>query len=61
MIFVGDEPGSVAHWCYNPNTKRVHISRDVVIDEEGTWDGSGDQAEGSDTEFVIEGQVDDFQ
>jgi hypothetical protein len=55
MIFVGDEPGSVAHWCYNPNTKRVHISRDVVIDEEGTWDGSGDQAEGSDTEFVIEG------
>jgi hypothetical protein len=60
MIFVGYEPGSAAYRCYNPSTKRVHISRDVVFDEEGTWDWSGDQTEGSDTKFVIEGQTDDF-
>jgi hypothetical protein len=60
MIFVGYEPGSTGYRCYNPSTKCVHISRDVVFDEEGTWDWSGDQTEGSDTKFVIEGQTNDF-
>jgi hypothetical protein len=34
MIFVGYESGSAAYKCYNPVTKRVHISMDVVFDEE---------------------------
>jgi hypothetical protein len=34
MIFVGYEAGSMAYRAYNPTTKRIHISRDVVFDEE---------------------------
>jgi hypothetical protein len=60
LIFVGYEPGFAAYRCYNPSTKHVHISRDVVFDEEGTWDWLGDQAEGLDVDFVIEGQSDDM-
>jgi hypothetical protein len=44
MIFVGYEPGSAAYRCYNPVTKSVHISRDVIFDEEAMWKWSGDQA-----------------
>jgi transposase InsO family protein len=38
MIFVGYEPGSKAYRVYDPVTRRVHISRDVVFDEEARWD-----------------------
>jgi hypothetical protein len=38
MVFMGYEPGSAAYICYDPITKKVHVSRDVVFDEEGTWD-----------------------
>jgi hypothetical protein len=41
MIFVGYEPGFAAYRCYNLVTKRVHISRDVIFDEEAAWDWSG--------------------
>jgi hypothetical protein len=44
MIFVGYELGSTACRCYNPVTKRVHISRDVIFDEEATWNSSGVQS-----------------
>jgi hypothetical protein len=44
MIFVGYELGSAAYRCYNPVTKRVHISRDVILDEEATWNSSGVQS-----------------
>jgi hypothetical protein len=33
MIFFGYEPSSAAYRCYNPNTKSVHISSDVIFDE----------------------------
>jgi hypothetical protein len=33
MIFVGYEPGSAAYRCYDPTTKRVHVTRDVIFDE----------------------------
>jgi transposase InsO family protein len=34
MIFVGYEASSMAYRAYDPATKRVHITRDVVFDEE---------------------------
>jgi hypothetical protein len=34
MIFVGYEPGSAAYRVYDPATRRVHISRDVIFDEQ---------------------------
>jgi hypothetical protein len=44
MIFMGYGPGSAAYRCYDPNTKSVHISRDVIFDEEVVWDWTADQA-----------------
>jgi hypothetical protein len=34
MIFVGYEAGSMAYRTYDPSTKRIHITRDVVFDKE---------------------------
>jgi hypothetical protein len=34
IIFVGYELGSAAYRCYDLVTKRIHISRDVVFDED---------------------------
>jgi hypothetical protein len=52
MIFVGYEKGSKAFRAYDPITKRVTITRDVIFDEVAQWDWStgseasdgGDQA-----------------
>jgi hypothetical protein len=44
IIFVGYEPGFAAYRCYDPSTKRVHISRNVIFDEDARWDWTGDQA-----------------
>jgi hypothetical protein len=34
MIFVRYEPGSAAYRCYDPKTRSVHVSRDVIFDEQ---------------------------
>jgi hypothetical protein len=42
MIFVGYKSGSKAYRAYNPIMKHVHVTRDVVFDEQDQWDwGSG--------------------
>jgi hypothetical protein len=51
MIFVRYEPGSAAYRCYDPMTKRIHIRRDVVFDEDAMWEWTGNQA--SEMEFDI--------
>jgi hypothetical protein len=61
MIFVGYEPGSAAYRCYDPHTKRVHISRDVVFDEDASWDWTDNQTEMTNSEFSVEGYPEDFQ
>jgi hypothetical protein len=38
MIFVGYERGTKAYKAYDPITRRVTISRDVIFDEEAIWD-----------------------
>jgi transposase InsO family protein len=38
VIFIGYEPGSKAYHTYDPATQRVHVSRDVVFEEEAKWD-----------------------
>jgi hypothetical protein len=40
MIFVGYECRSKAYRAYDPATKRVHVTRDVVFDESTQWDWS---------------------
>ena len=58
MIFVGYENGSKAYRAYDPITKRVHVTRDVVFDEQAQWDWGtgGDDGEpgGGDDVFTVE-------
>jgi hypothetical protein len=56
MIFVGYESGSVAYICYDPNTQRVHISRDVIFEEEASWDWGE-----VDRDFTVTEYNEDFQ
>ena len=36
-IFVGYEPGSKAYRVYDPVTRHVHVSRDLVFEEAMQW------------------------
>jgi hypothetical protein len=38
MIFVGYGSGSKAYRAYDHIMKRVHVTRDVVFDEQAEWD-----------------------
>ncbi|CAA0806954.1 Uncharacterized mitochondrial protein AtMg00300 [Striga hermonthica] len=38
MVFVGYEDGAKPYRVYNPSTKRLHITRDVIFEEERQWD-----------------------
>ena len=40
MIFVGYQPGTKGYRAYDPETKRVSITRDAVFDENARWDWS---------------------
>jgi hypothetical protein len=57
MIFVGYESGSAAYRCYDPNTKCVHISRDVIFDEKVVWNWSMEQAAEMNFEFTVDGET----
>jgi hypothetical protein len=37
MIFMGYEAGSMVYRAYDPVTKRVYVTRDVVFEEEASW------------------------
>jgi hypothetical protein len=37
MIFVGYKSGSKVYRAYDPIMKRVHVTRDVVFDEQAQW------------------------
>ena len=51
MVFVGYEPGSKAYRLYNPSTRRVVISRDVVFEEERAWDWGAEKGAGPDDDI----------
>lgn len=38
MIFVGYEHGSKTFRAYDPVAQHVHVTRDVVFDEDAQWD-----------------------
>jgi hypothetical protein len=58
MIFVGYKSGSKAYRAYDPIMKRVHVTRDVVFDEQAQWDwgsgGDGGKPGGGDDVFTVE-------
>lgn len=37
MVFIDYELGSKAYRVYNPKTRRVHVSRDILFEEENQW------------------------
>jgi hypothetical protein len=37
MVYLGVEEGSKAHRLFNPQTKKIVVSRDVVFEEGKTW------------------------
>jgi hypothetical protein len=54
MIFVGYEPGMKAYRVYDPTSRRVHLSRDIVFDEEAHWSWSDNEQKEDDGEFTIQ-------
>jgi hypothetical protein len=42
MVFIGFEPGAEAWRLYNPVTKRVHVSRDAIFEEDKPWRWDGE-------------------
>lgn len=41
LVHLGIEPGSKAYRLYNPTTKRIVVSRDVVFNEKAYWNWKG--------------------
>ncbi|KAF0894360.1 hypothetical protein E2562_038477 [Oryza meyeriana var. granulata] len=56
MIFVGYEPGAKAYRCYDPASRRVVVSCDVVFDEAAQWDWSAEDGgcQVDDEPFTVE-------
>jgi hypothetical protein len=52
-IFVGYEAGSKAYRLYDPSTRRVHVSRDVIFDEAAQWNWAG-EIDDVCSDFVVE-------
>jgi hypothetical protein len=53
MVFIGYEPNSKAWRFYNPVTRRVHVSRDAVFEEDRAWSWNEDEI-GDDEPFRVE-------
>jgi hypothetical protein len=55
MVYFGVEEGSKAHRLYNPQTRKIVVSRDVVFEENVPWRWSAEFGENS--EFAVEENV----
>lgn len=42
LVHLGIEPGSKAYRLYDPDSKRIVVSRDVFFDEKACWNWRGD-------------------
>jgi hypothetical protein len=58
MVFFRYELGSKAYHAYDLVTKKVHLSRDVIFDEQASWDwsigGECDKMISDDDTFIVE-------
>ena len=61
VVHFGREPGTKAYRSYDPNSGRIHVSRDVVFDEKKSWDWVQTDNRGAKTEeyFILEGYTSD--
>jgi hypothetical protein len=56
MVFIGYEPGAKAYRVYDPVAQRVHVSRDIIFDENRSWDWSVTMVDATAraSEFIVE-------
>jgi hypothetical protein len=54
MVLVGYEVGSKAYRMYEPSTKCLHVSRDVVFDEEACWNWEEPGEPPASSSFTVE-------
>ena len=48
MVYLGVEEGSKAYRLYDPNTRRIVVSRDVIFEEDVPWQWGAEFDEGAD-------------
>jgi len=48
MVYLGVEEGSEAYRLYDPNTRRIVVSRDVIFEEDVPWQWGAEFDEGAD-------------
>lgn len=59
VVYLGKEPGTKAHRLYDPQSKRICVSRDVVFEESKSWTWktqTGDSTDASPGFFVVSGE-----
>jgi hypothetical protein len=52
MVYFGVKEGSKAHRLFDPQTKKIVVSRDVIFEEAEAWKWNSEFGENS--EFVVE-------
>lgn len=58
MVFLGYESGTKGYWVFDPENNRLHVSRDVVFEEDAKWNWNAQDSTGqADSEtFTVEVQ-----
>jgi transposase InsO family protein len=51
VVLLGYESGAKAYRVFDPVARRIHVSRDIVFDEDASWAWGGD--DGNAREFVV--------
>jgi transposase InsO family protein len=52
MLFLGYEKGSKAYRVYNPVTKKLHVTRDAIFEEDKVWDWDTERGSPEGQKFV---------
>ena len=53
MVFIGYEPNSKAYRLFDPRTKKLCVSRDVVFEEDRCWEWTPGDIVGSSETFSV--------
>jgi len=58
LVYFGVEEGSKAHRLYDPDTKKIIVSRDVILEESEMWEWGLVSDGNNSVEFIVEGESD---